>query len=147
MKRCRLASVSPHSSSTIATPIDGFEGVAYHGAMFRNHRRSIFRLTLWGLFSAWIFFGCLELIENSQLIPSIVEDAQESADYDEDALTGLASGLKSDVISWGTLGSTWILKTVVESVITPCPPTVQPRLAHYGPPSLPLYQQLSVYRI
>ncbi|MGC4095699.1 MAG: hypothetical protein QM706_01170 [Nitrospira sp.] len=110
---------------------------------------SLFGFTLWSLLATWMFFGCLELIEESQIIPAITEEAQEGEDYDAEALAQLASGLKSDLFDVGTLSSIQILSVLVQPTVTlstsPARPCVQ--LVRHGPASLPLYQQLSVYRI
>ncbi len=114
-----------------------------------NRSTSFFGRTLWCLVSLWIFFGCLELIEESHFIPAIAEDTQKGQDLDEAALAQLASGLKSDLSSLGTLrfisASTAVLRPAVSiSVNTVYPFT---RRVQKDPSSLPLYQQLSVYRI
>lgn len=117
--------------------------------MLMNRRILVFRCTLWSLLSLWVFFGCLELIDESHIFPAAVEDAQEGEDFDEEALAQLASGLKSDLSGLETLSSTSAPSVVVQPVGTP-----SERLIHscapfgrHGPFSLPLYQQLSVYRI
>lgn len=114
-----------------------------------NRRTSLFGFTLWSLLATWMFFGCLELIEESQIIPAITEDAQEGEDYDAEALAQLASGLKSDLLHVATLSSIRILSIVVQPAITLSTSLVCPcaQFVRHGPPSLPLYQQLSVYRI
>src|SRR3569832_1706674 len=68
----------------------------YHALMFMDRGASIIRPTMWGLLSLRMFFGCLELVEESRIIPALTEDAQEGEDVDEAALAQLASGLKSD---------------------------------------------------
>jgi hypothetical protein len=114
-----------------------------------NRRTSVFRCTLWSLLSLWAFFGCLELIEESHIFPAAVEDAQEGEDFDEEALAQLASGLKSDLSGLEPLNSTSAPSVVVQPAGTPSerPIHLCARFGRHGPFSLPLYQQLSVYRI
>src|SRR5690349_15292694 len=82
-----------------------------------NRSTSLFGFTLWSLLATWMFFGCLELIEESQIIPAITEDTQEGEDYDEEALA-LASGLKSDLFHIGTLSSIQLLRVVIQPAVT-----------------------------
>ncbi len=114
-----------------------------------NRRTSILRCTLWSLLSLWAFFGCLELIDESHIFPAVVEDAQEGEDFDEEALAQLASGLKSDLSGLETLNSTSAPSAVVQPAGAPSerPIPLCARFRRHGPFSLPLYQQLSVYRI
>lgn len=117
--------------------------------MFMNRRTSVFHFTLWGLLSLWVFFGCLELIDESHIIPAIVEDAQEGEDFDEEALAQLASGLKSDLSGLETPNSASTPRAVVQPVgtLSEKPICSCARFGRHGPSSLLLYQQLSVYRI
>ena len=62
-----------------------------------NRRAPVFNLTLHCLLSLWLFFGCLELVEQLQLVPETGVEDQTGQDQDEDALSELASGLRSDV--------------------------------------------------
>lgn len=129
--------------------IDCFGAVSYHASMIMNRGARIFRLTLLSLLSLWVFFGCLELLDESQIIPAIAEDAQEGQDYDEEALAQLASGLKSDLLLLEPFSSIRVLSAVVQPAVTPSTKKTRPcaHLVRHGPFSLPLYQQLSVYRI
>jgi hypothetical protein len=117
--------------------------------MLMNRRTSVFGLTLWCLLSLWMFFGCLELTEQVHVIPETTAKDQERQDLDEEALAQLASGLKSDMPSFGTPSYFSVTARVAESAFSIFLDTVhqlkQPM--QHDPPSLPLYQQLSVYRI
>lgn len=87
------------------------------------HRRTaVLCLTTWCLLASWFCFGGLELLEQVNLMPEVV-------DLDEAALSQLASGLKSDVPSLDAPYNIPLAKMV------------------HSPPSLRLHQQLSVYRI
>jgi hypothetical protein len=117
--------------------------------MLMNRRTPVFGLTLWCLFSVWLAFGCLELAEQVHAVPETAAEDQEDQDFDEEALAQLASGLKSDVPSLGAPGYASIIVEVVEpacSISLNTAHQLKRRLVH-GPPSLPLHQQLSIYRI
>jgi len=117
--------------------------------MLMNRRTPVFGLTLWCLLSLWIFFGCLELAEQLHVVPETAAEDQERQDLDEEALSQLASGLKSDVPSLGAPGYASVTAEVAEPAFSISLDTVHQlkrRMLH-GPPSLPLHQQLSVYRI
>ena len=117
--------------------------------MFLKRRTSVFGLTIWCLVSAWVFFGCLELIEESHIIPAIAEDPQKGQDLDEAALAQLASGLKSNLSALGPLSATSSSTLALQAAVSPFVTAVYrfTRVVRHDPPSLPLYQQLSVYRI
>ena len=114
------------------------------------HRPSAFLcLTIWCLFASWLFFGGLELLEQVNLIQEVAAEDQAGQDLDESALSQLASGLRSEVPSldgaWGTpLGKEGAEQAVWLSLHN---------VHHLGwlmvhwSPSLPLHQQISVYRI
>ena len=107
-----------------------------------NRRAPVFNLTLHSLLFLWLFFGCLELVEQLQLVPETGVEDQTGQDQDEDALSELASGLRSDVPLLLTGDNNReptisVSLTRVNQFTYPNPP----------PPSLPLYQQCSVYRI
>jgi len=117
--------------------------------MLMNRRTPVFVLTFWCLLSVWLGFGCLELAEQVHAVPETAAEDQEDQDFDEEALAQLASGLKSDVPSLGAPGYASIIVEVVEpacSISLNTAHQLKRRLLH-GPPSLPLHQQLSVYRI
>lgn len=116
--------------------------------MLMNPRRPGFGLILWCLLSLWVFFGGLELAEQLQVVPEVAAEDQRQ-DLDEESLLQLASGLKSGVPSLGTPSYVSVTAQVAEFVFTLSLDTVQQlkRLMRHDAPSLPLYQQFSVYRI
>ncbi len=118
--------------------------------MLLKRRTSVFGLTLWCLLSAWVFFGGLELIEDSHLISALAEEPQSSEDYDEAALVQLASGLRSDLSSLDTPNCSSTYPRIIQSAL-PVPIHGAFPLMRFvrpdSPLSLPLYQQLSVLRI
>ena len=67
--------------------------------MFRILHGPVFRFTTWGLLSLWLFFGCMELGEQLNVIIEMAEEDHEGQDPDLEALSQLASGLKSHVQS------------------------------------------------
>ena len=117
--------------------------------MFMNRRMPIFGLTVWCLLLLWTFFGGLELAEQLHFVPETVAEDLEGQDLDVQVLSQLASGLKSDVPSLGAPDHASVLIAVAEPTFTTAFTTVHQieRLTRHGPPSLPLHQQLSVYRI
>ena len=114
-----------------------------------NRRTPVFGLTLWCLLSLWIFFGCLELAEQLHVIPETAAEDQARQDLAEEAMSQLASGLKSNVPSLGARGYTFVTAEVAEPAFSISVDTVHQLkgLIRHRPPSLPLYQQFSVYRI
>jgi hypothetical protein len=114
-----------------------------------NRRTPIFGLTLWCLLSLWMVFGGLELAEQVHAVPETAAEDQEPQDLDEEALSQLASGLKSDMPSLGAPGSAVVTAALAEPACSLSVDTVHQltRLMRHRPPSLPLHQQLSVYRI
>src|SRR5262245_25345500 len=112
-------------------------------------RTPLFSSILWGLFSLWMFFGCLELAEQLHIVSEAAAEDQEHQHVAADALVQLASGLKSDVASLEapccTSGAAEIAESAYSSSVNIVPPLEQPLL--YGPPSLRRHQQLAVYRI
>ena len=116
--------------------------------MLMNPRRSGVGLILWCLLSFWVFFGCLELAEQVQVVPEVAAEDQRQ-DLDEESLVQLASGLKSGMPRLGTSSYVSVTAQVAESVFSLSLDTVHQlkRLMRHDSPSLPLYQQLSVYRI
>jgi len=106
----------------------------------------LFRFTLWGLLSLWVFFGCLELAEQLHIVPEAAEEDQAHQDLDEEALIQLASGLKSDAARLSTHGCASAIVEMAAFAYTSSERTVCQlgRSMRHGPPS---HQQLSVYRI
>jgi len=117
--------------------------------MLLDRRTPVFGLTLRCLFLLWVFFGCLELAEQLQAVPETVAEDQERQDLDEEALYQLASGLKSDVLTPRTPCDASVIIAVASPTFAISFTTVHQleQLTWHDPPSLPLYQQLSVYRI
>jgi hypothetical protein len=117
--------------------------------MVLNRQGSIAFLPIWCLLSLWLFFGCLELAEQFQLVPETIAEDQAEQDFDQEALSQLASGLRPVVPSLGAPGGVSFITAIIE------PPhlcSVSPVYQGTGwmghrPPSLRLHQQLSVYRI
>lgn len=129
--------------------IDGFRHSDYTFCTLMNRRTLVFGLTLRCLLSVWLGFGCVELAEQFNLLPEASAEGQAEQDLDRDALSQLASGLKPDVPSLGVRGCVSVPSAVTESIFAVSLNTIhqlKPLLLH-GPPSLPLHQQLSVYRI
>lgn len=116
----------------------------------RMHRRTpVMCFTIWCLLASWLCFGCLELLEQVNLIPETAAEDQDGQDLDEAALSQLTSGLKSDVPSLDVPCGTLILKKGAEAAAWLSLPTIHQldRLIVHSPPSLRLHQQLSIYRI
>ncbi|MDE3243858.1 MAG: hypothetical protein KGO52_14175, partial [Nitrospirota bacterium] len=57
-----------------------------------------------GLLALWLFFGCVELAEQLHFVPEASDANPAAPDMDQEALTQLASGLKSDVPSLSSPG-------------------------------------------
>jgi len=117
--------------------------------MLRDRRRPIVSLTVWCLLVLWLVFGGLELAEHLDVVPETAAEDQPDQDLDEEALSQLASGLKSDIPTVGTPDTAAFIIAGADPTVTIAFPTVHQleRLLRHGPPSLLLYQQLSVYRI
>jgi hypothetical protein len=96
-----------------------------------------------------MFFGCLELAEQLQVVPETAAEDQERQDLDEEALSQLASGLKSALPPLSAPRDASVIIAVAEPTTSISFTTLHQleRLTRHDPPSLPLYQQLSVYRI
>jgi hypothetical protein len=110
----------------------------------RDH--SNFRLVIYGLISLWIFFGCLEFAESLDVLTEVLSDSQ---DLDEQALLQLTFGLKPDLLGDGRIGGNSATVDVPIALHAELPVITCRRqpLSFHSPPSRPLYQQLSVYRI
>lgn len=112
-------------------------------------RIPLFRSTLWSLLCLWVFFGCLELAEQLQVVEESVAEDQTHQDLDEDALIQLASGLKSDDAALCTPQCASATIDIAALAYTPPVRIVgqfRPPM-RYGPCSLRRHQELSVYRI
>ena len=114
-----------------------------------NARTPLFGLALWSLLCLWVFFGGLELVEQLQVIQETDAEDQQGRDLDEEALSQLASGLKSNVPILATPSVTVVSFVVPPSSVSVFQPTVQPhsQLLLRHPSLLPLHKQFSVYRI
>ena len=114
------------------------------------HRPSaVLCLTIWCLFASWLFFGGLELLEQVNLIQEVAAEDQAGQDLDESALSQLASGLRSEVPSLDGACGTPLGKEGAEPAVWLSLHNVHHlgRLMVHWSPSLPLHQQISVYRI
>ncbi len=109
-----------------------------------NPHARAFCLTLWCLLLLWMFFGALVMAEELQVITETAAEDQE--DLDEEALSLLASGLKSTVLPL-QIPSFAFSATVSESLLSVFIAHAFMPLELHDPPSRPLYQRLSVYRI
>src|SRR5437016_14617408 len=114
------------------------------------HRPSAFLcLTIWCLLASWLSFGGLELLEQVNLIPETAAEDQAGQDLDEAALSQLASGLRSEVPSLDGAGGTPLGMDGAEPAVRLSLHYVHDLgllMVHWSP-SLPLHQQISVYRI
>jgi len=110
--------------------------------MARHRRTAVLSLTVWCLLFSWLCFGGLELLEQVNLIPQV-------EDQDEVALSQVASGLKSEVLSQDGTYGTSLAKVATEPAVGMSLHAVHQfvSLSVHSPPSLRLHQQLSVYRI
>lgn len=118
--------------------------------MFMRRRIVVLSLTLWCLLASWLCFGCLELLEQVNVIPEIAAEDQDGQDLDEAALSQLASGLKSDLPGLDVPCGTPLSREGAQPAVRSSWHTVAHqlhRLMAHSPPSLRLHQQLSVYRI
>ena len=115
--------------------------------MVLNRRVRVFNLTLQCLLSLWLFFGCLELVEQLQLVPETGVEDQTGQDQDEEALSQLASGLKPCVPILLAGDNPSVILGSSEPTVSVWFATFDPFTRQNPPPSLPLYQQISVYRI
>lgn len=128
---------------------DGSSYFDYSDSMFMHRRTVVLSLTLWCLLTSWLCFGCLELLEQVNLIPETAAEGQTGQDLDEVALAQLASGLKSELPSLDAPCGTPLLVEGAEPAGWLSLHSVHQldRLIVHSPSSLRLHQQLSVYRI
>jgi hypothetical protein len=115
--------------------------------MLLNWQTTTLILTVRCLFTLWLFFGCLELTEQLHFLPETLSEDQQGQDLDEEALTQLASGLKSDITRLFPLTNPLILVERSEPTTSLPFSTLHPGTALTAARFLPLYQQFSVYRI
>jgi hypothetical protein len=102
---------------------------------------------MWGLLSLWLFFGCLELGEQLNVIVETAEEDHAGQDPDQEALSQLAAGLKSQVEHPRAPSSVSVLVEHVPPIVNFSVIPIHGTRPAHGPPSLRLHQQLSVYRI
>ncbi len=114
--------------------------------MLLDRRARVFILTLQCLLSVWLFFGSLELAEESQFVAETGTEDQSGQDLDEEVLSQLASGLKSDQSLLPRENASVIIAFPEPAISVPFA-TLDQSTHQKRPPSLPLYQQFSVYRI
>ena len=102
-----------------------------------------------GLLLLWLFFGGLELAEELQFVPEIGVEDQAGQDQDEEALSQLASGLKSPIFVADLPGSARVTVPNASPTSLASSDTLLQimQLMLHRPPTLALYQQYSVYRI
>lgn len=110
-----------------------------------NPHHRAFCFALWCLLLFWTFFGALVLAEEFNVITETAAPDQPEQDLDKEALSLLASGLKLTLQGapppspFSAIVSESVLSAFIASEFTP--------LQLHHPPSRPLYQRLSVYRI
>jgi hypothetical protein len=117
--------------------------------MFMNRRAPIVRFPIWSLLFVWLFFSCVELVEQAYGETEAAAEGQAEQDLDQEALSLLASGLKPDVPSLDAPGCASCAAPVADFPIrlSASPFHHREQWWRHGPPSLRLHQQLSVYRI
>ena len=104
-----------------------------------GYRKRFLLVISWGLFSAWLFFGSLALAE--QVNPTL-----DTSDQDEQALSHLAAGLKTDVPD-SEDPSNDFPSTEIDAPFVFVPPHQVASGLVRAYPALRLYQRISVYRI
>ena len=89
----------------------------------------------------------MELVEQLQFLPETGVEDQTGQDQDEEALSQLASGLKSDVLILLAGDNPSVIIAISEPTISVSFAAFDQFTRQDPPPTLPLYQQFSVYRI
>jgi hypothetical protein len=117
--------------------------------MLKNHNSQAARVMVRCLLLLWLFFGGLELVEKLQFVPETGVEDQAGQDQDEEALSELASGIKSPILipdsPWSIGGSVSDAEAIAIASSDTLLQIMQ--LMLHRPPTLALYQQYSVYRI
>ena len=115
--------------------------------MLLNPQWAVYRRSTWCLFALWLLFGGVELAEQAQVIAELAGEDQQDSDQDEDALTQLSSGLRSEVPSLNV--SSFGFTNTVSPEFVACFECASSRqqLPGHSPPSLRLHQSISIYRI
>jgi len=109
----------------------------------------VLSLTVGCLLVSWLCYGCLEFLEQVNVIPETAAEDQSDQDLDEAALSQLASGLKSDALSFDIPCGTSAFKERSETAGRFSVHTVHllDPVIMESSPSLRLHQKHSVYRI
>jgi hypothetical protein len=109
----------------------------------------VFIYTLWGLLSLWMVLGGLEFVEELHSTPETIAEDVEGKDLDEEALLQLALAIKPVTPDLTLSANGPVISQAMASTSFLSPKTVRTlaQREFRGPPSLPLQQQLSVYRI
>ena len=117
--------------------------------MLMPRRMLVLSLTVGCLLASWLCFGCLEFLEQVNVIAETAAEDQSDQDLDEAALSQLASGLKSDVPSVEVPQGTSLTKSVTGPAVQLSLHTLHlfDRVIVHCPSSMRLHQQLRVYRI
>ena len=112
-------------------------------------RTPVLSLTVGCLLASWLCFGCLEFLEQVNVIAETAAEDQSDQDLDEAALSQLASGLKSDALSLDIPCGSSAIKASSEPAGWLCVHTVHPlgTMIVQRSSSLRLHQKHSVYRI
>jgi len=126
---------------------DSISILHYSSAMLLDRQWAVFQRTTWCLFALWILFGGVELAEQAQVISELAGEDQQDSDQDEDALSQLSSGLKSEVADLYVV-LFGVADTEIPELVM-CFECPSPRRQSHGhsPPSLRLHQSISIYRI
>lgn len=116
--------------------------------VFRLHR--IFsRLTIACLLSLWLGAGSLGLVAHMNVEDQYTVEGQHHDDLNHKAMVKFAQHEKSDTLRRSNSASTFITMYSSHMSLSPAEPvTVDPsgQTAH-SPPSRPLHQQISIYRL
>lgn len=129
--------------------IDGPWFLDYSNGMLMPRRTLVLSLTVGCLLASWLSFGCLEFLEQVNVIPETAAEDQSDQDLDEAALSQLASGLKSDALTLDIPCGTSTIKERSETTrwLSVHPVHLLAPVIVQSPPSLRLHQKHSVYRI
>lgn len=119
--------------------IDVRRGQCQTERMLTDDQKPFLLVISWGLFSVWLFFAGLALAEQMNL-------TMETSAQDEQALSGLAAGLKPDVSHCGDRASDLVTAETGEPPLFSAPHQVTRDIVRAFP-ALRLHQRVSVYRI
>lgn len=104
-----------------------------------EYRKPFLLLISLGLFSVWLFFGSLALAEQANL-------TLETSAQDEQALSQLAAGLKTDVPHGEDHSNGFVSAEITAPAAFVSPHQVTRGLVR-AVPALRLHQRVSIYRI